>query len=95
MNKITKRQSDKSYINYLESKLMAQKQTIAFYQKKFHVTEQEEKRKGLAVETDSQLVAKVNSCIVNYDNGVFGSKVTLAKIRETMKGRLSDHAEKV
>lgn len=85
MNEITKNQSDKKYIKHLESELMAQRQTTEMYRQKLKALEEENNRCKKAEKNDSQLLAKVNSHIINYENGVFGSEVTLERIRVVLK----------
>lgn len=85
MKRININQSDASYIRHLESELMAQRQTSEQYRKKLKALEAEDNRRKKAKDNDSQLLAKVKSHILNYENDVFGSEVTLERIRVTLK----------
>uniref|UniRef100_UPI0035A0EADD hypothetical protein n=1 Tax=Jeotgalibaca porci TaxID=1868793 RepID=UPI0035A0EADD len=64
---------------------MAQRQTTQMYRQKLKAIEEENNRRKKAEKNDSQLLAKVNSHIINYENGVFGSEVTLERIRVALK----------
>lgn len=85
MSKILRNQSDKSYIKHLESELMAQRQATELYRQKVNALELEDKRRKKAYDNDSQLLAKVNAHLLNYENDVFGSEVTLERIRVVLK----------
>ena len=85
MNKIFQNHSDKSYIKHLESELMAQRQTTEMYRQKLLAIEEENNRRKKAEDNDVQLLAKVNSHLLNYENDVFGSETTLERIQVSLK----------
>lgn len=85
MNKIFQSNSDKSYIKHLESELMAQRQTTEMYRQKLLAIEEENNRRKKEEDNDTQLLAKVNSHLLNYENDVFGSETTLERIRVALK----------
>lgn len=85
MNKIFQNHSDKSYIKHLESELMAQRQTAEMYRQKLVAIEEENARRKKAEDNDAQLLAKVNSHLLNYENDVFGSETTLERIQVSLK----------
>lgn len=87
---MTPKAFDKSYIRYLESELMAQKQTIEMYREKEKISKEYDERKKQTSKNDGYVLASVNTHVLNYENGVFGAEVTINKIGKAIRGHVAN-----
>lgn len=72
--------SEKSYIKYLESELIAQRQANELLKEKEKKSSEYDKKKRESVKSDGITLANIRTHVMNYENGVFGAEVTLDKI---------------